>query len=188
MRRWWRGSRLRIGAPLAGVCALVLDARLNPAPPGVVGELYLGGPAVAHGYVGRAGLTAERFVANPFGDSGTRMYRTGDLVRWTAAGTLDYLGRADTQIKLRGQRIELGEIENTLLACPQVIQAAASVHHSDTGSHLIAYVTLEHTATADDDAELVDQWQHLYDELYDAESRGAGVRDGFSGLEQQLDR
>ena len=132
------GQPVRIGAPLAGVCALVLDARLNPAPPGVVGELYLGGHAVAHGYVGRAGLTAERFVANPFGDSGTRMYRTGDLVRWTAAGTLDYLGRADTQIKLRGQRIELGEIENTLLACPQVVQAAASVHHSDTGSHLIA--------------------------------------------------
>ena len=70
------------------------------------------------------------------------MYRTGDLVRWTAAGTLDYLGRADTQIKLRGQRIELGEIENTLLACPQVSQAAATVHHSDTGSQLVAYITL----------------------------------------------
>ena len=123
-----------IGAPIPGVCALVLDARLNPAPVGVVGELYLGGPALARGYVGRVELTAERFVANPYGGPGARMYRTGDLVRWTPAGTLDYLGRADTQIKLRGQRIELGEIENTLLACPQVTQAAATVHHGSTGS------------------------------------------------------
>ncbi|BCZ25599.1 hypothetical protein MTY59_54540 [Mycobacterium senriense] len=168
------GQPVRIGAPIAGLCALVLDARLNPAPIGVVGELYVGGP-LAHGYVGRAGLTAERFVANPFaaqsGSAGARMYRTGDLVRWTAAGTLDYLGRADTQVKLRGQRMELGELENTLLACPQVTQAAAVMHHGDTASHLVAYVTLEQTdaAAADDDAEIVDQWQHIYDELYDAE-------------------
>ena len=184
------GQPVGIGAPIPGVCALVLDARLNPAPIGVVGELYLAGPALAHGYVGRAGLTAERFVANPYGDIGApRMYRTGDLVRWTPAGTLDYLGRADTQIKLRGQRIELGEIENTLLACPQVIQAAATVHHSNTGAHLVAYITLEHTATADHDAEIVEEWQHLYDELYGAEvERRAGVRHGFSGLEQQLHR
>ncbi|MFZ1176776.1 MAG: amino acid adenylation domain-containing protein, partial [Mycobacterium sp.] len=135
------GQPVTIGAPIAGVCALVLDARLNPAPVGVVGELYLAGPALAHGYVGRVGLTAERFVANPYGGVGARMYRTGDLVRWTSAGALDYLGRADAQIKLRGQRIELGEIENTLLACPQVTQAAATVHHHSTGDHLIAYIS-----------------------------------------------
>ncbi len=136
------GQPIRIGAPIPGVCALVLDAWLSPAPVGVVGELYLGGPALAHGYLGRAELTAERFVANPYGGFGTRMYRTGDLVRWTPDGTLDCRGRADTQIKLRGQRIELGEIENTLLACPQVTQAAATVQDSTTGgAQLVAYIS-----------------------------------------------
>ena len=176
------GRRVGIGAPIPGVCALVLDGRLNPAPVGVMGELYLGGPALARGYMGRAGLTAERFVANPYGDLGARMYRTGDLVRWTGAGTLDYLGRADTQIKLRGQRIELGEIENTLLGCPQVTHAAATVHYgSTTGSHLLAYVTLEHTSTADHDVEIVEQWQHVYDELYDAEVAVSGFGMDFRG-------
>ena len=160
------GQPVNIGAPIPGVCALVLDARLNPAPVGVVGELYVGGPALAHGYVGRVGLTAERFVANPFGDPGTRMYRTGDLMRWTRDGTLDFVGRADSQIKLRGQRIELGEIENTLLACPHVTQAAVTVHDSATGSHLVAYVTLDQNTSADHEVEKVEEWQHLYDDLY----------------------
>ena len=178
------GQSSGIGAPIAGVSALVLDTRLNPAPVGVVGELYLGGPALARGYVGRPELTADRFVANPFGAAGppgTRMYRTGDLVRWTAAGTLEYLGRADAQIKLRGQRIELGEIENTLLACPQVSRAAAAVHHTDTADHLIAYVALARNSSADHDAEVVDQWQHMYDELYDAEVEVAEFGSDFRG-------
>src|SRR5262249_927721 len=136
---------------------------------------------LARGYVGRVELTAERFVANPYGAAGARMYRTGDLVRWTPAGTLDYLGRADSQIKLRGQRLELGEIENTLLACPQVTQAAATVHHGDTGAHLIAYITLEHTSSADHDAEIVEQWQHIYDDLYDAEDAVSGFGMDFRG-------
>src|SRR5580693_2324656 len=176
------GQPVSIGAPIPGVCALVLDARLHPAPIGVVGELYLGGPALARGYVGRVGLTAERFVANPYGGAGARMYRSGDLVRWTPAGTLDYLGRADSQIKLRGQRIELGEIENTLLACPQVTRAAARMHHSPTGgAHLVGYITLEHTSTADHDVEIVDQWQHVYDELYGAEVAVSGFGMDFRG-------
>ena len=97
------------------------------------------------------------------------MYRTGDLVSWGADGQLQYVGRADEQVKIRGYRIELGEIENALLGCPQVTQAVATAHHSDTGAHLAAYITLEHTTTADHDAEIVDEWHHVYDELYGAE-------------------
>ena len=175
------GEPVRIGAPIPGVCAQVLDARLNPAPVGVVGELYLAGPGVARGYVGRPDLTADRFVANPFGAPGSRMYRSGDLVRWTPAGSLEYLGRADAQVKLRGQRLELGEIENTLLACPQVARAAATVFHSESADHLVAYVSLDHTSTADHEAEVVDQWQQIYDELYDADLEAVEFGSDFRG-------
>nr|WP_208622330.1 non-ribosomal peptide synthetase [Mycobacterium gastri] len=179
------GQPITIGAPIPGVCALVLDARLHPAPIGVVGELYLTGPALAHGYAAQPQLTAQRFVANPFGAPGTRLYRTGDLARWTPQGTLDCLGRADTQIKLRGQRIELGDIENALLACPQVTQAAATVHHTTTGTpHLIGYITLEHTSPAStvvQDAEIVEQWQWMYDELYRAEIQVSELGMDFRG-------
>ncbi|WP_156737677.1 non-ribosomal peptide synthetase, partial [Mycobacterium sp. E735] len=178
------GQPVGIGTPVPGVCALVLDTRLSPAPIGVVGELYLGGRAVAHGYLGRAELTAERFIANPFGVPGSRLYRTGDLARWTASGTLDYLGRADTQVKLRGQRIELGEIENSLLACPHVTMAAATMHNGGAGANLVAYVALEHAATADnddDDDEIVAQWQHVYDDLYGAEAGTSGLGTDFRG-------
>ncbi len=164
------GRQVNIGTPIAGTRTLVLDAQLNPVPPGVTGELYLAGPAVALGYVGRPTLSAERFVANPHGgpdDSGNRMYRTGDLARWNADGTLDYLGRADTQIKLRGQRIELGEIESALLACPQVSQAAATVHHGTGGAQLVGYLTFEHATDGkrdtEHDAEIVGEWQDIYD-------------------------
>ncbi|MBP2455951.1 amino acid adenylation domain-containing protein [Mycolicibacterium lutetiense] len=175
------GQPVRIGAPVPGTCALVLDARLNPAPVGVVGELYLAGPVLARGYVGRPDLTADRFVANPFGVPGTRLYRTGDLVRWTPTGSLEYLGRADAQVKLRGQRLELGEIENTLLASPQVNRAAAAVYHNDAADHLVAYVALERASSADHDAEVVDQWQHVYDELYDADLDVAEFGSDFRG-------
>ncbi|MEB3982900.1 amino acid adenylation domain-containing protein, partial [Mycobacterium sp. 663a-19] len=179
------GRPVDIGAPIRGMCALVLDARLNPAPVGVVGELYLAGPALARGYLGRPGSTAERFVANPYGGAGTRMYRTGDLVRWTSGGTLDYLGRADTQIKLHGQRIELGEIESVLLACPEVTQAAGALHQDSTGAHLVAYVTLDQTGTGEStavrDAEIVEQWQHTYDELYCTEAEPCWLGTDFRG-------
>ncbi|MGB8407916.1 MAG: amino acid adenylation domain-containing protein, partial [Mycobacterium sp.] len=176
---------VNIGTPLPGVRTLVLDAQLNPAPAGVVGELYLAGPALAHGYVGRATLTAERFIANPHGAQGERMYRTGDLARWSPDGTLDYLGRVDTQIKLRGQRIELGEIESALLACPQVSQAAATVHHGTTGAQLVGYITFEHATDGnrdtEHDAEIVGEWQDIYDELYSAEGEAPEFGSDFRG-------
>ncbi|WP_411551175.1 amino acid adenylation domain-containing protein, partial [Mycolicibacterium conceptionense] len=175
------GQPVGIGAPIPGVRALVLDARLQPVPVGVVGELYLAGPALARGYAGRPELTADRFVASPFGGAGDRMYRTGDLVRWGTGGALQYLGRADAQVKLRGQRLELGEIENTLLACPQVSRAAAAVCHRDAADHLVAYVELEQTSTADHDAEVVDQWQQMYDELYDADTETPEFGGDFRG-------
>ncbi|MFI1919862.1 amino acid adenylation domain-containing protein [Nocardia sp. NPDC020380] len=134
-----------IGAPAWGVQVYVLDAFLRPVPAGVPGELYLGGVLLARGYVRRAGQTASQFVADPFGAFGQRLYRTGDIVRSTGHGELEYLGRSDFQVKLRGVRIELGEIESVLAAQESVAQAVAIVHGGDHGStgggRLIAYVT-----------------------------------------------
>ncbi len=168
------GQGSPIGVPLPDLAFFVLDGWLRAVPAGVVGELYVAGAGLGTGYVGRAGLTASRFVACPFGVAGQRMYRTGDLVSWgrndNGDGQLRYVGRADAQVKIRGYRIELGEVENTLLACPQVTQAVATVHDGNTGPQLIGYVVLEHTGSGDHDAEVVEEWQHVYDELYGASS------------------
>ncbi|WNI20543.1 non-ribosomal peptide synthetase [Streptomyces sp. ITFR-16] len=129
-----------IGRPVDTMRAHVLDTRLRPVPPGVTGELYLSGPNLARGYLDRPGLTAARFVADPFDAEGARMYRTGDLVRWNAAGLLDYVSRADDQVKLRGFRIELGEVEAALLARPGVTAACAVIREDTPGARrLVAY-------------------------------------------------
>src|SRR5690606_31007030 len=132
---------LPIGAPLPNTACYVLDAHLRPVPPGTPGELYLAGGRVVRGYLNRPGLTAERFVADPFGEPGARMHRTADLVRWTDSGELQYLGRTDHQVKLRGFRIETGEVESVLAAHPDVAEAVVTLHEDAAGvQRLVGYL------------------------------------------------
>ncbi|WP_026873449.1 non-ribosomal peptide synthetase [Inquilinus limosus] len=138
---WRAAGTLPIGRPLPDAAAHVLDGHFNPVPAGAAGQLYLGGPGVARGYLGRPDLTAERFVPDPFGPPGARLYRTGDRVRRLADGSLEFLGRADDQVKIRGYRVEPGEVATALRSLDGIADAAVVALPAEDGRmQLVAYV------------------------------------------------
>jgi non-ribosomal peptide synthetase component F len=134
-----RDRPVTIGRPLPNYSAQILDADLRPVAEGEIGELYLGGVGLARGYVGRAELTRQRFIANSVGGDATksRLYKTGDLARFNSDGQIEFHGRADLQVKLRGFRVELSEIEAALLRCPGVQAAACGIASSPDSSGLV---------------------------------------------------
>ncbi|WP_407155120.1 MupA/Atu3671 family FMN-dependent luciferase-like monooxygenase [Bradyrhizobium sp. STM 3557] len=171
---------ITIGKPIANTRVYVVDRLLRPLPVGVPGEILIGGAGVARGYLERPELTEERFVPDPFGDSGARLYRTGDLAQWLPDGTLAYLGRLDHQVKIRGYRIEPGEIEAALNRHPSVRQSAVVARPDATGTQqLVAYVVAPTKGSAPTTA----QWGMIWDETYQhgGGSETAGWRSSYTG-------
>ena len=137
-------AKIEIGSNMAGTQLYVLDDRLRPVPPGVYGEVYIGGAGVVHGYHGAPGLTASRFVPDPFsGLPGARLYRTGDVGRWRRSGRIELGGRADRQIKIRGYRIESGEVEAALRDQADIAQAVVSLRGGGHDVRLVAYLVTQ---------------------------------------------
>ena len=144
------GEPVQIGRPIANTQVYILNRMLEPVPTGAAGELYIAGAGLGRGYLNRPAITAERFVASPFGTAGVRMYRTGDLARWSANGLLEYMGRADQQVKVRGYRMELGEVESALRDCRNISQAVVAVRQQgDSGGQLVGYVVAADGSTPD---------------------------------------
>jgi amino acid adenylation domain-containing protein len=183
---------LPIGEPMEGSRLVVLDERLRQVPQGVVGELYIGGDGVARGYADRPQLTSGSFVADPYGRPGARMYRTGDLVRWNHAGRLEFLGRTDDQVKVRGLRVELGEIRAALQKRDGVGQALVVAREDRSGDRrLLAYVVPEAPEDADGDASHhVDKWREIFRSMYDDGPAGDATAIGtdFTGWQSSYTR